>query len=183
MIEAFPQVLRAAQAGSGPAFEALWREWAGPVAAFLRARGVRDVDDVTSEVFLAVFTGVGRFTGDEARFRAWVFTIARRRVVDEYRARGRRVQEEELLDAHAAVRRVPSAEADALAVLGEEEVQRLLALLTDDQREVLLLRVVADLTVEQVAEVTGKRVGAVKALQRRGLDALRRHLSDRGVPL
>lgn len=183
VIEDFPGVLRDAQQGSGAAFEVLWREWARPVATFLRARGVSDVDDVTSEVFVAVFTGLRRFIGDERQFRAWVFTIARRRVVDEYRSRGRRVQEEELLESHASVHRAPSAETTAIATLGEEGVHRLLASLTDDQRDVLLLRVVGDLTAEQVAEVMGKRLGAVKALQRRGLDALRRQLADQGVPL
>ena len=67
--------------------------------------------------------------------------------------------------------------------LGSARVHELLAELTPDQRDVMLLRVVADLTVEQVAEVVGKPPGAVKALQRRALAALRRLVEAEGVPL
>ncbi len=76
-----------------------------------------------------------------------------------------------------------SAEAAALATLGTERVRRLLEGLAPDQRDVLALRVVADLTVEQIAEALGKSTGAVKALQRRALAALRRRLAEEAVPL
>jgi RNA polymerase sigma-70 factor (ECF subfamily) len=62
-------------------------------------------------------------------------------------------------------------------------VHELCAGLSDDQREVLILRIVGDLTVEQIAAIVDKSVGAVKALQRRALDALRRKLVRDGVPL
>jgi RNA polymerase sigma factor (sigma-70 family) len=68
-------------------------------------------------------------------------------------------------------------------VLGTARVYELCAGLSDDQREVLILRVVGDLTVEQVAAIIDKSVGAVKALQRRALQALRRKLERDGVPL
>ena len=73
-----------------------------------------------------------------------------------------------------------STESDVLARLGPERVRSLLGELSPDQRDVLLLRIVADLTVEQVAEALGKAPGAVKQLQRQGLGALRRRL-DGGV--
>ncbi len=60
-------------------------------------------------------------------------------------------------------------EIEAERRLAQSRVERLLATLTDDQHEVLLLRLVGDLTVAQIAEITGRRRGAVKQLQRRGL--------------
>lgn len=66
---------------------------------------------------------------------------------------------------------------------GGEWVTGLLARLAPDQRDVLLLRIVADLTIEQIAQLLGKRPGAVKALQRRGLAAVKRALDQQGVPL
>jgi RNA polymerase sigma-70 factor (ECF subfamily) len=69
-------------------------------------------------------------------------------------------------------------EDDALAQVGTETVRRLCALLPDDQRSVLLLRILGDLTVEQVADAMGRTVGSVKALQRRGLRALRAHVEN-----
>ena len=62
------------------------------------------------------------------------------------------------------------------------EVLRMLDQLTEEQRDVLALRVIGDLTVEQVAEIVGKKPGAVKALQRRALRALRKK-AERGVPI
>jgi RNA polymerase sigma-70 factor (ECF subfamily) len=60
----------------------------------------------------------------------------------------------------------------------QTEARDLLAGLTLDQRDVLVLRIFGELPLEQVAEILGKRLGAVKALQRRGLDALRRNLPE-----
>jgi RNA polymerase sigma-70 factor (ECF subfamily) len=178
----FDAVLAGARAGDAAAFRSLHDDLARPVAAYLRGRGLSDVEDVVSEVFLAVFTGLARFSGGQAEFRSWVFTIAHRRLVDEWRRSGRTptsVAWEVDLDARTS----GSAEEAALASLGEARVRRLLATLSDDQREVLLLRILGDLTVEQVARAVGKREGAVKALQRRALAALRRTLEAEGVPL
>ena len=65
----------------------------------------------------------------------------------------------------------------AIGRVGDDAARALLDGLPEDQRNVMVLRIVADLTVEQVAQVLGKRPGAVKALQRRALDSLRRKLS------
>ncbi|MCL3862389.1 sigma-70 family RNA polymerase sigma factor [Actinotalea sp. K2] len=178
----FEGVLERARAGSPEAFTVLYTELSRPVTAFLRSRGVREVDDVASEVFLAVFTGIGRFVGDEAQFRAWVFTIAHRRVVDGWR-RGARSPATQPFEPAADPRTAPSAESQALDLLGGRDAVALLDRLTDDQREVLLLRIIGDLTVDQVSEVLGKRPGAVKAAQRRGLATLRRLVVSEGVPL
>ncbi|RYV51689.1 RNA polymerase sigma factor [Pengzhenrongella frigida] len=182
MLDDFDGVLARARVGSAEAFTLLYEDLVRPVAAYLRGRGVADVEDVTSEVFVAVLTGVRGFDGDQAHFRSWVFTIAHRRVVDGWRRGGRRptpVPYEPADDARSA----PSAESDALAALGEERVQALLGELSPDQRDVLVLRIVGDLTVDQVSDVVGKKPGAVKALQRRGLATLRRNLTVEGVPL
>jgi RNA polymerase sigma-70 factor (ECF subfamily) len=81
------------------------------------------------------------------------------------------------------VERAEDAADEALTRIGNEEVQRILSLLSTDQRTVLLLRVVGDMSIEDVATAVGKRPGAVKALQRRGLAAVKRELGRKGVPL
>ena len=85
----FSEVLNAAPAGNGWAFDHLFRTWNGPVTGFVRARGVADVDGVVNDVFLRAFRSMSSFTGDESGFRAWLFTIARNRVIDEVRRAGR----------------------------------------------------------------------------------------------
>ncbi|MDR5690670.1 RNA polymerase sigma factor [Agromyces indicus] len=179
--EAFTSLVLAAQAGAQWACTDLWVAYAPAVAAFLRARGSHEPDDLTSEVFLTVFDRLHTFEGGEADFRSFVFTVAYRRLTDELRRRGRRGVHEPF-DADADPRRVPSAEHDALRNLGDAAALELLDGLSRDQRDVMVLRVVADLTVEQVAEVLGKRPGAVKALQRRALETLRRKVRPTRTP-
>jgi len=177
---AFDSVLAAARGDAPWAYERLWRAFAPSVASYLRLQGAPDPDDLCSEVFLGAFRGVGGFEGDEDGFRGWLFTIAHRRLADARRRAGVRPQ--------WCGEAVPEAaggdvEDDALARLGTARVRDLCDRLAPGQRDVLLLRVVADLTVDQVAEALGRTPGAVKALQRRGLDALRRALEREGVPL
>jgi len=168
----------AARAGGGWAFGRLWEELAPVVRAYVRARGARDPDDTTSEVFLAAFTRIDRFTGDGRAFRSWLFTIAHHRSVDDLRRGPREVPADVVDDG----RRAASAEDDALARLGSRDAIRLLELLTDEQRSVVLLRVVGELSLEETAAVVGRPVGAVKSLQHRALARLRREISARAVP-
>jgi RNA polymerase sigma factor (sigma-70 family) len=177
----FDDVLAAARAGAAWAFEVLYRDLAPAVTGYLRLHGAPEPDDLASETFLDVFRGLGGFTGDEQGLRSWVFTIAHRRLVDDWRRRGRRPL---LADGGADL--VPDAvggdvEDDVLDRLGTEAVHRMCSALPADQRSVLLLRVLADLTVEQVAEAMGRSVGSVKALRRRGLRRLREDLEPAGA--
>ncbi|CAA9280045.1 MAG: RNA polymerase sigma-70 factor [uncultured Blastococcus sp.] len=173
---AFDDVLAAAQAGAAWAFETLYRDLAPAVTGYLRLHGAAEPDDLASETFLGVFRGLSGFAGDEDALRSWVFTIAHRRLVDDWRRRSRRPQLTD--DADLALLPGGDAEDDALTRFGTEDVHRMCAGLPDDQRSVLLLRVLADLTVEQVATVMGRSVGSVKALQRRGLRALRERIEN-----
>ena len=168
-------VLVAARAGDGAAFSELWRRHSGQVARYLRAHGVDAVDDVTSEVFLAVLQGMRRFDGDGKAFRAWLFTIAHHRAVDEVRRAARTVKIYPY-DVETDPRSVLSAEDSALEALSEQETRALLSVLTPEQRHVLLLRFVADLAIEQCAAVMSRSPDAVKKLQRRAIARLRREL-------
>lgn len=171
----FDDVLAAAQAGAGWAFERLYRDLAPAVTGYLRLHGALEPDDLASETFLGVFTGLAGFTGDEDALRAWVFTIAHRRLVDDWRRRSRRPQVADGDDDLTGVCG-GDVEDDVLVRVGAEDVHRLCGALPDDQRTVLLLRILADLTVEQIAAVMDRSAGSVKALQRRGLRTLRDRL-------
>ena len=171
----FDDVLAAARTGAAWAFEVLYRDLAPAVTGYLRLHGAVEPDDLASETFIGVFTGLSGFSGDEGALRAWVFTIAHRRLVDDWRRRSRRpqvVDDSDLL----AEQFGGDVEDDVLVRVGAETVQELCGGLPTDQRAVLLLRILADLTVEQVAQVMGRSEGSVKALQRRGLRTLRDQL-------
>lgn len=177
--EELDQLLVAAGDGHAWAFTDIWTTLAPSVQGFVRSRGAREPEDMTSDVFLAAFKALPTFRGGWQDFRGLVFTIARRRVVDELRARGRRPtplpwsQDDD-------ERAEPSAEEHALARVADHDVRALLDTLAPDQRDVLTLRIFGDLTVEQVATTVGKSVGAVKQLQRRGLETLRRRRGPHG---
>jgi RNA polymerase sigma factor (sigma-70 family) len=164
----------AVRTGSVVAFERIYRTMAPTVASYLRWNGVADVESLTNEVMAQVHRNLQRFTGDAAAFRSWVFTIAHHRMVDDRRATGRRPVVAEAEIEEAAV--VGNTEDDALAQLGDDRLRLLLGGLSPDQRDVLLLRIVADLSLEDVAAALGKRRGAIKSLQHRALATLRRQL-------
>ena len=180
--DAFPSILTAAQAGGSWAFERLYEAFAPPVAGYLRLQGAADADDLTNEVFLNVFTALGSFTGDEGQFRSWVFTIAHHRLIDERRSASRRPQ---MTDDEAPERTDAGGdvEDEVLRRLSVERVRKLCDRLAPDQRDVLLLRMLSAMTVEQAAEALGKSPTAVKALQRRALTAIRRLIEREGVSL
>jgi RNA polymerase sigma-70 factor (ECF subfamily) len=178
----FDEALAAARLGQPWALSELFHRYAGPVAGYVRARSPAEPDDLVSEVFTAALTSLDRFTGGEADFRGWLFTIAQRRVVDDLRRRSRRVQTAGY-DPADDPRTADSAEATTLEHLGTAWARTVLDRLAPDQREVLLLRIFGDLTVEQVAKVLAKTPGAVKQLQRRGLAAARRLIEQEGIPL
>lgn len=173
-------VLAAAADGRAWALRVLYDELAPRVNAYLVSRGAAEPEDLTSEVFLAVFPRLSTVTGGRTGLRTLVFSVAHARLVDDLRRRSRHPALAEL-EEHHDPRTSPSAEDEALDALGVGHALELLARLPDAQREVLALRHVADLSIEQVAEVLGRSPGAVKQLQRRGLLALKQVLAQEGV--
>jgi RNA polymerase sigma-70 factor, ECF subfamily len=138
-------------------------------------------DDVASEAWMAVVKGLPTFRGDETAWRAWVFTIVRRRAIDA----GRRRQRVRLLDEEwrrSVSHPRPGDAADlALERIGTDEALRLVAQLPALQAEAVMLRVVAGLPVESVSAVLGRSPGAIRVATHRGLGRLRAELEARGV--
>lgn len=180
---AFDSILAAARVGAEWAWTAIYRDVAPAVLRYLRARNVPDAEDVLGEVFVQVVRHVGGFEGSEVDFRAWVFAIARNRVIDEARSRGRHPVDPVETDVLVSSASTGDAEEDALTALSRSEVRSFVEALTPDQRDVLLLRFFGQLTAEEVGRVLGKNTGAVKTLQVRALAAIRRELTRQGVSL
>lgn len=148
----------------------LYRTHSQAVLGYLRGQGVPDPEDVLSEVFLQVARSLPRFRGGEDEMRPWVFTIARNRAIDDRRRRRRRPVISGAPPPDMAGSGPPEPfDAELLAALGR---------LSLEQREVVVLRFVADLSIEEVARVTGRPEGAVKSMQHRALANLARTLED-----
>jgi RNA polymerase sigma-70 factor (ECF subfamily) len=172
-LDAFDETLASARAGGEHAWERIYRWLAPSLTGYLRGQGAAEPDDLAGEVFVHVVRDLAGFEGGERDFRAWVFTIAHRRLTDERRRSGRRPA---VTVDPARVAVLAGAGGDvgeeAHARLGDARVRQALGELPADQRAVLLLRIVGDLTVAEIARVLGRREGAIKALQRRGLKNL-----------
>ena len=146
---------------------------------FLAAVGDRPTaEDLTGDVFKSAIEGLPRFRGPVEALGGWLFGIARHDLSDHRRRQARnRVQPlDDLLEEAAAAGGAMDPEELALERVEGDRVLAALRQLTCDQREVLLLRLVADLTAPEVARILNKSTEAVKALQHRGLASLARVL-------
>jgi RNA polymerase sigma-70 factor (ECF subfamily) len=168
----FDVVLAAAQAGDEHAFGCLWRDLNPRVLRYLRSMTTANYDDLASETWLQVIRHLSTFTGDEHSFRAWVFAIARHKLIDSDRRERRRPR---LSSDDAAVDAFAAGDDTALIALENlttDAALTLIATLPRDQAEVILLRVVAGLDVAAVAQLVGKNPGAVRISAHRGLRRL-----------
>jgi RNA polymerase sigma-70 factor (ECF subfamily) len=178
--DALAALLDAARDGDDTAVAALFRELHPRLVRFLRAREPAAADDLAGEVWMAVATGLARFEGDTAGFRAWVFSIARRRVAD-HRRRGVRRNTHPV--ANESLERTPAADDTERQVVGQMSAQQaadlVVATLPADQAEVILLRVLADLTVDEVAAVMDRTANWVRVTQHRALRRLANRLGPK----
>ncbi|MEA2147261.1 MAG: hypothetical protein QOG59_2848, partial [Solirubrobacteraceae bacterium] len=133
---------QSARRGESWALTEIWHRYSPAVMGYLRGRGVVDAEDLTSEVFLQVFRRIEKFHGDEADLRTFIFSVAHARYVDDCRRVARRgVDAEFMPELHDEV--VGSAEAEALNELAAQRAVALIETLSPDQRDVLMLRIVA----------------------------------------
>ena len=176
----FDDLLRAARTGSEDAIGALWRDLQPRLLRYLRSLAPDIADDLASETWLQAARDLHRFEGGETEFRAWLFTIARNRLIDWRRRVARRP---ELVVAQIEEQRDDGRRDDDTASLvldhlGTEAALRLVGALPPDQAEVILLRVVGGLDAARVAAIMGKRPGTVRVLQHRALRRLATALAE-----
>jgi RNA polymerase sigma-70 factor (ECF subfamily) len=174
---AFHELLGAAWAGAEWSWRAIHEQIAPLIIGYLKAQGAPEPEDVAGEVFLQIVRDIDSFAGDERSFRAWVMTITHHRLLDERRRVTRRpvvpLPDQSLLNRGP----IGDGEGDGLRRLEVTWIEEVLAHLSEEQRQVVLLRTISGLTAAEVGQVMDKTEGAVKALQRRALASMRRRLS------
>ncbi len=177
----FDAVIAGAKAGATWALEAIYLDLQPRLLRYLGAIEPEFSEDLATETWLGLSRALPSFEGDEGSLRALLFTIARRRVLDHRRREARRRTVSTDPADIARLGPVADAEHEALDRVGTDWALARIATLPSDQAEVLVLRVIADLSVQEVATIVGKRPGAVRALQLRGLRRLARELSGEPV--
>lgn len=177
----FPEVLEAARSGDEAAFAAIWRDLHPALLRYLRVLAGDADEDVASETWAAVATSLDNFVGTEPAFRAWLFTVARRRAVDYFRREARRpavpVDPESLGTIPSVGGHVDPGDI-AIAAIATESALALIAGLPPEQAEAVALRAIAGLDVAHVATIMQKRPGTVRVLAHRGLRELARRITE-----
>jgi RNA polymerase sigma-70 factor (ECF subfamily) len=173
MGDEFATVLRAAQLGEEWAFSVLYRGLNPQLLRYFASRVSDQAEDLAAETWVGAARNLVSFDGDERAFRGWLFTIAHRRLVQHWREASRRPDTDPVSDVEAGHTDPGGVESEAVESLTAQEAARLIsAALTQEQAEVVLLRVLGGLDVEEVARIVGKRKGAVRGLQHKALRRL-----------
>lgn len=171
----FESTLDAARTGQEWALTALYRALHPAVLAYLRAREPSDAEDIAHEAWIDVAQGLPRFRGGEQDFRRFLFSVARRRLIDHRRREGRR----RTVPLEPTAQEPPAyadAETEALNEMATEEALARIAALPPDQAEAVLLRVLGGFDAAEAGRIMGKRPGTVRVLQHRALTQLARTL-------
>lgn len=156
----YDQLVEEAIRGSDAAFTSLWRHFQPRMVRYL-AMFTNEPEDLCSDVWIKIATSIGTFQGDTAAFKGWIYAIARNAATDLSRKKKRQGTSVELSETDW------TSENSTMV-----EVMDLIKRLPKDYAEVILLRVVADLEVNDVAEIVGKQPGNVRVLTHRGLKQL-----------
>ena len=175
--------LIAAQKGDEQAFEMIWKHLNTRLLRYAAAQcygSTLDYEEVVSESWISAARDISKFKGDFKQFRSWIYTVTRNRMVDGTRKRDRQVKYggdvteldledrtprmEEIIEANEAVKTIV------------EQIRHL----PEAQSEVVMLRVVADLSVEETAKIVRKSENSVRVLCHRGLATLREELTANG---
>lgn len=148
---------------------------------YRRVGNIEVARDLTAEVFSRLLEAVHKGTGPSVSIRAWLFRVAHNIVIDHYR---RRNSNQHLPIEEQVSGNNPDPEERAETNRQIDEIREALSLLTPDQQQVLALKFLEGLSNSEVAEIIGKTVGAVKALQHRALSSLQKQLIrvDEEVP-
>lgn len=174
------EAINEAKAGDAQAVTRLYREFNPGLLRFLKGRVGHEGEDIASEVWLTIAKNISSFEGNDRDFRAWIFSTARRRTIDHIRrisARPRLSGYEDFEDLASRFHAPESS--DQLEI--DEAVRTLVSGLSDEQAEVLLLRVVGGLSAEEVAKIINKAEGAVRTIQHRAVKQLSNKFSRKSV--
>lgn len=167
------ELIGRAQRGDSAAMGELYLHYADAIYRYVyyRTSDEKLSEDLTSETFLRMVEGIRSYEPRGIPFSAWLYRIARARLIDHWRRKNRR--RTQLLD-DTLVTRLADPDDAFDKLLDKQSLALLLQELTDDQQEVIILKFVEGLSNAEVSNVLGKTEGAVKSLQHRALRRLAR---------
>jgi RNA polymerase sigma-70 factor (ECF subfamily) len=175
-LETENRLLALAQRGNRQAVSEIYEKFFPSVYRFVRlhVEDVQTAEDISSEVFFRLIDTVGKRNGPQKTLRGWLFQVARHEM---YRQRGKR-QKMPMITLNEWLPAADDIEADFVQKASIERVRQALRSLSSEQQEVVILRFAEALSLEETADMMGKSVAAIKSLQFRAVDTLRRVLGQ-----
>jgi RNA polymerase sigma-70 factor (ECF subfamily) len=164
-------------------FERLFEEYSTPIYNYV-LRMVGDADraaDITQDTFIKAYRKLDSLT-DEHSTKSWLYRIATNTAIDEMRRR--RWVSPVAIDDEGQPERPdpkPGPEAQVMAGMLDERIQRALMQLRPNHRQCLVLSDLEDMSAQQIGEVMGLSYGAVRTLLCRARGEMRRHLATQGL--
>jgi len=173
------QLVLQAQAGNAEAFGQLYDAYMERIYRFVyfRVEDQQTAEDLTSQVFLRAWNNLDRFRLGRTPYLAWLYTIAHNAVIDHYRTRKVTTALEDVRLSQPDYAEVVENDIDFAVEMNS--IKSAMQTLTDDQQHVLTLKFIEGMSNDEIARYLGKREGAVRALQMRGLRALAKQLEEK----
>jgi len=173
------QLVLQAQAGNSEAFGQLYDAYMERIYRFVyfRVEDQQTAEDITSQVFLKAWSNLDRFQFNRTPYLAWLYTIAHNAVIDHYRTRKVNTALDDVQLSQPDHSEAVENEIDLAVEM--QSVKSALQTLTDDQQKVLTLKFIEGMSNNEIARHLGKREGAIRALQMRGLQALARQIEEK----
>ncbi len=173
------QLVLQAQAGNSEAFGQLYDAYMERIYRFVyfRVEDQQTAEDITSQVFLKAWSNLDRFSFNRTPYLAWLYTIAHNAVIDHYRTRKVTAALDDVQLSQQDHAEVVETEIDLTAEM--KTIKEAMQMLTDDQQKVLTLKFIEGMSNSEIARHLGKREGAIRALQMRGLQALAKQLEEK----
>ena len=175
------QLVLQAQDGNSEAFGQLYDAYMERIYRFVyfRVEDQQTAEDITSQVFLKAWSNLDRFSFNRTPYLAWLYTIAHNAVIDHYRTRKVTTALDDVQLSQQDHAEVVENEIDLTAEM--KSIKSALQTLTDDQQKVLTLKFIEGMSNNEIAHQLGKREGAIRALQMRGLQALAKQMEEKMV--
>ena len=174
-------IIEKAKAGDEAAMGELFRQFASPLLRYLKGRRVIDPEDIASETWLSIIGSLSKFQGDGGDFRAWIFSTARRRIIDGARRASVRPKLEQIGEAESASAPNDPSFTPGAGSEADQAVSELVDCLTDEQRDVVLLRVLGGFSAAEVAKIVGRSEGAIRVIQHRAIKKMAENISNPNV--
>jgi RNA polymerase sigma-70 factor, ECF subfamily len=177
------RLIKSAQKGDADAFAVLYQANVQKIFRYVtyRVNNAQVAEDLTGDVFMRALEGLGKYTDRGRPFIAWLYRIAHARVVDFYRKNKRRATEETLENAVVSVQ--PDMDSGLVRQQAAHHLRKAIAALTADQQQVIILRFVEGLSLNETAQIMGKKANAIKALQHRAIRSLAGRLERAGFDI